>query len=134
MSNNRSSEDEEDDAEELQVKKMAELILNYRTTIPDRFRDTLSSLLKAQRPILSSPSPGDRNPDVRDNDLSKMALIAEEDPETAKKICLLKAKISANMSAMPIILKRLNDTILRIDKLGADNERLHPAFKRKKTY
>lgn len=51
----------------------------------------------------------------------------------AKKIQLLKDKISSNVSAMPIVLKRMKECISKIDKLDSNNGIIHPAFKRKKT-
>uniref|UniRef100_A0A2N9FIR8 Uncharacterized protein n=1 Tax=Fagus sylvatica TaxID=28930 RepID=A0A2N9FIR8_FAGSY len=45
----------------------------------------------------------------------------------------LEDKISSNVSAMPIVLKRMKECISRIDKLDSNNGIIHPAFKRKKT-
>uniref|UniRef100_A0A2N9I176 Uncharacterized protein n=1 Tax=Fagus sylvatica TaxID=28930 RepID=A0A2N9I176_FAGSY len=64
---------------------------------------------------------------------SEGRLCAEEDQETAEKLRLLKDKISSNVSAMPIVLKRMKECISRIDKLDSNNGIIHPAFKRKKT-
>ncbi|KAL5727484.1 hypothetical protein ACHQM5_000676 [Ranunculus cassubicifolius] len=126
-------EDEEEidteEEQELQIKQMAQLIQKYRSTIPDRIKDSFSSLLIAQRPpILPSLSPvlqlNDRNPESVD---------AEEDGDIAEKIELLKKKISSNVSAFPTVLKRVNDCISRFDKLDSYNVNIHPAFKKKRT-
>ncbi|XP_059457625.1 uncharacterized protein LOC132187352 isoform X2 [Corylus avellana] len=58
---------------------------------------------------------------------------AEEDQEMAKKIQLLKDKMSSNASVMPNVLKRMKECISKIDKLDSNNGIIHPAFKRKKT-
>lgn len=63
---------------------------------------------------------------------SNRTLLEEEDPENAAKIRLLKSKLSSNVSAMPVILKRMNECIAAIDKLGRCNVDIHPAFKRKR--
>lgn len=63
-----SEPDSEDDLEELEsdVKKMAEKILEYRSTIPDQLKATLASVLSSQAPDFSgideAGSSGERNP------------------------------------------------------------------------
>ncbi|KAK9273156.1 hypothetical protein L1049_017963 [Liquidambar formosana] len=138
-----SSEDETELQEvemlESQVKQMAHKILHYRKTLPDQLKTTFSSILAAQRPLLplpesgSEPGPsGDPIPGAH-IEPGKGAILAEEDQNSAEKICLLKQKISSNISAMPIVLKRMNECISMIDKLDSYNEIVHPAFKRKRT-
>lgn len=60
------------------------------------------------------------------------AVLHEEGLETAKKIQLLKDKISSNISMIPTVLKRMKDCISTIDNLDSCNVVIHPAFKRKK--
>ncbi|OVA06740.1 hypothetical protein BVC80_8729g16 [Macleaya cordata] len=132
---------------------MAESILHYRETLPNQLKQTFASLLLAQRPpippvvddaflppsqtalpgtLIAARAP---NPGVEDNlKSSKVALLGEEDPETAEKIRLLKFKIASNVSIMPVVLKRMNDCISMIDKLDTGYANIHPAFKRKRTY
>ncbi|XP_043716698.1 uncharacterized protein LOC122664786 [Telopea speciosissima] len=144
----RTSEDkgegnelEEVEKLEVEVKQMAERILHYRTTLPDQFKKTVSSVLAAQRPILPNLDAtaqlgvdGDRVSDAGEHiESSKGALVAEEDPETKEIIRLLTLKISSNVSAMPIILKRMNECISMIDRLDSFNGSIHPIFKRKRT-
>lgn len=60
-------------------------------------------------------------------------ILHEEGLETAKKIQLMKDKISSNITMIPTVLKRMKDCISTIDKLDSYNGVIHPAFKRKKT-
>ncbi|PNT03675.1 hypothetical protein POPTR_014G083100v4 [Populus trichocarpa] len=139
-------EEEEEEVEKLEkleteVKQMAKKILEYRTTLPDQLKTTVASLLSSQRPVLrhfdsgSDPgSSGELNPDSGGQDTSsRAALLTEEDRKTAEKTHLLKEKISSNVSAMPVVLKRMEDCISKIDKLYSYNGSIHPAFKKKRT-
>lgn len=50
---------EELEALESDVKQMAQKILEYRETLPDRLKSTLASILAAQRPLVPVvPDPG----------------------------------------------------------------------------
>ncbi|XP_062155002.1 uncharacterized protein LOC133863044 [Alnus glutinosa] len=136
----RSSEEEEEEVEKLEadVKEMAHKILEYRATLPDQLRTTLASALAAQRPVSPdglglAPSGAPNTDSGGQFKSSEVAPQAEEDQEMAKKIQLLKDKISSNASAMPIVLKRMKECISKIDKLDSNNGIIHPAFKRKKT-
>ncbi|KAF8379511.1 hypothetical protein HHK36_028949 [Tetracentron sinense] len=140
----RRSEDQGDIEEleklEIEVKQMAQTILHHRATLPDQFKKTLTFVMAAQRPVLphfddmAEPGiSGDRNPDAGEHvELRKGAFLAE-DPETAEKLRLLKLKLSSNVSAMPIVLKRINECSSLIDKLDANSGITHPTFKRKRT-
>ncbi|KAJ6879391.1 hypothetical protein NC652_032847 [Populus alba x Populus x berolinensis] len=134
-------EEEVDKLEKLEteVKQMAKKILEYRTTLPDQLKTTVASLLSSQRPVLphfdsgSDPGPsGELNPGGQDTS-SRAELLTEEDRKTAEKTHLLKEKISSNVSAMPVVLKRMEDCISKIDKLYSYNGSIHPAFKKKRT-
>lgn len=59
--------------------------------------------------------------------------VHDESLETAKKIQLLKDKISSNITMIPTVLKRMKECISTIDNLDSYNGVIHPAFKRKKT-
>ncbi|KAL4361234.1 hypothetical protein GQ457_04G031570 [Hibiscus cannabinus] len=122
--------DSEEDLEELEsdVKKMAEKILEYRSTIPDQLKSTLASVLSSQRPNFndagSEPgTSGVLNPDSGETELEQ---------RTKEKIQLLKEKISSNISAMPVIVNRMKDCISRIEQLDSGNGVIHPAFKKRK--
>ncbi|KAL3536823.1 hypothetical protein ACH5RR_000189 [Cinchona calisaya] len=139
-------EEEDDEIEKLQaeVKEMAEKILNFRITFPGQLKSILSSILASQRPILlthfdsgsdsHSGSSNYPNPDVvRTIGSGDGTLLTEEDQET-EKIKLLKQKISSNASTMPVVLKRMNDCVARIDNLDSCNGIIiHSAFNRKRT-
>ncbi|KAK3194829.1 hypothetical protein Dsin_026139 [Dipteronia sinensis] len=132
---------EEEELEKLEsdVKQMAQRILDYRATLPDQLKNTFALILSAQRPALpgiepqSEPGPSlDHNPDSGGHVESKGTTLVGEEQKTADKICLLKDKISSNISAMPIVLKRMKECISKIDKLDSYNGIIHPAFKKKK--
>ncbi|GAB4861779.1 hypothetical protein Ancab_037034 [Ancistrocladus abbreviatus] len=143
---NGGADAEEDEVEqeesleklEEEVKEMAEKLAHYRSTFPDQLKSTLASILAAERPELPvlgdgcEPGPSG-NPDPGSRDDSSIGVSASKDHETAEKICLLKDKMSNNATAIPVILKRMNECISRIDKLNSSNEIIHPAFKRKKS-
>ncbi|GFY92562.1 hypothetical protein Acr_08g0009580 [Actinidia rufa] len=131
------SDDEELEKLESDVKEMAEKILEYRTTLPDQLKNALASTVAAQRPIFpirvtdgfEPGSSGNPNPDAGQS--GEMHPLAE-DQETAKKTQLLREKITRNVSAMPVLLKRMKECISRIDSLEPSNGFVHPAFKRKR--
>ncbi|XVE77133.1 hypothetical protein DITRI_Ditri13aG0037400 [Diplodiscus trichospermus] len=131
-----SEHESEENLEELEaeVKKMAEKILEYRSTIPDQLKTTLGSILSTQRPNLpgidggSEPGPsGERNADSEDMELDK-------EPRIEEKIGLVKEKISSNISAMPVVVKRMKECISKIEKLESCNGRIPPAFKKRKYF
>ncbi|KAI3833470.1 hypothetical protein MKX03_027214 [Papaver bracteatum] len=146
--NYEEEEEEVVKALEVEVKQMAKSILDYRQTLPDQLKKSLATLLVAQRPsLLVEPveenfqmlvpgilgPAGSANQDGAESLKSgKVALLAEEDPGTARKILQLKAKVSSNVAALPIVLKRVNDCISKIDNLGTYDANLFPGFKRKK--
>ncbi|GMH21712.1 hypothetical protein Nepgr_023554 [Nepenthes gracilis] len=135
--------DEEDDLRRLEeeVKEMAQKLMHYRSTLSNHLKSTLTSILAAQRQELplfddgSEPEPSkDPNSGSHgDSGEEGMSMADDKDHEIANKIQLLKDKISSNVSAMPIVLKRMNECISRIDKLNSCNGTIHPAFKRKKS-
>ncbi|XP_008804023.2 uncharacterized protein LOC103717422 [Phoenix dactylifera] len=123
---------------------MARRILDFRRTIPDRLMEAFSSRLVAQRPLLppqigsaSAPSEtlvgADSGADVRlESQLTWGTSPAEADQLMLGKLNIFRAKTASNIAAMPVILKRLNDCIARIDKLDQYNASIHPVFKRKR--
>lgn len=135
-------EEEEEEVKELEreVREIGERILHFRSTVPELLKKTLESSLRSTSPLLSpsihaaeSSIVQDRHSDAGENiELRKGAPVTEEDPDIAGKIILLKSKISSNISAMPVILKRMNECIAAIDKLDKCNIDIHPAFKRKR--
>ncbi|GAV81047.1 hypothetical protein CFOL_v3_24506 [Cephalotus follicularis] len=120
--------DKELDSLESDVKRMAEKILQYRETLPEQLKSTFASLLSAQRPHfpefeLGSEDGPSLDPNPPDSgglvESSRRSLRTDEERETAEKICLLKEKISSNISAMPVALKRMKEmqAIPEIDQL-----------------
>ncbi|MFS7925158.1 hypothetical protein Hanom_Chr04g00281251 [Helianthus anomalus] len=127
-----SSTDEE--IEELQnleeqVKLMAQKIADFRQTLPDQLKDTLASIISAQRPVnLTSLDGGDSDPGPSD----VITYPDSEDPEHTEKLEMIKQKISDNASAMPLLVKRMKACISRIDQLDSfKQDMIHPAFTRK---
>nr|GMD31609.1 Packaging protein [Ipomoea batatas] len=143
-----SQDEEELEEEELgnleeEVTQMAEKVAEYRATLPDQLKTTLASLLAAQRPALqmhfdvgSLPQPGSSNAPASDLgpvESETLGTLTEEEQEETEKVQLLKQKILSNASAIPIVLKRMKESMSRIDKLESHNGFIHPAFKRKRT-
>ncbi|KAF7826049.1 Packaging protein [Senna tora] len=118
------------------VKQRAHTILQLRSSLPDQLKTTLASVLVAHTPLLTHTTGHSKIPSSdasEQEDLIGEKQLKLEDPETAKKVQLLKEKISSNASAMPVVLKRMKDCIARIEKLDSYNVAIHPAFKRKRT-
>ncbi|XP_021653081.2 uncharacterized protein LOC110644561 [Hevea brasiliensis] len=126
---------------ESEAKEMAKRILDYRATLPDQLKATLSSILSSQRPVLPEMDSGSNfgpsgkcNPGLGERvKASKSALLAEGDHKIAEKVGILKDKISSNMSAMPIVLKRMKEFMSKIENLDSYDGTIHPPFKKKKT-
>ncbi|XWS77037.1 hypothetical protein CRYUN_Cryun01aG0228900 [Craigia yunnanensis] len=134
---NRRDESEpesEEDLKELEsdVKKMAEKILEYRATIPDQLKTTLDSVLSTKRPNLPRIDDGLEPGPSAEHNANSEEMELHEERRTEEKIRLLKEKISSNISAMPIVVKRLKECISRIEKLDSCNGIIHPAFKKQK--
>ncbi|KAL9258003.1 hypothetical protein AKJ16_DCAP03703 [Drosera capensis] len=146
-SNRRRGEPELEELEE-EVKEMTQKLRHYRSTLPSQFSDTAASILAAQRPLLGfldlDLAPGsnehrksgfhaDGNEGIPGTPGPATAggVSAAEDGEITDKLHELTEKISRNVLAIPILLKRLQECISRIDKLGHPDE-IHPVFKRKK--
>ncbi|XP_031092074.1 uncharacterized protein LOC115996800 [Ipomoea triloba] len=140
----QGSQDEEELGNlEEEVTQMAEKVAEYRATLPDQLKTTLASLLAAQRPALqmhfdvgSLPQPGSSNAPASDlgpAESETLGSLTEEEQEETEKVQLLKQKILSNASAIPIVLKRMKESMPRIDKLESHNGFIHPPFKRKRT-
>ncbi|KAJ7962384.1 Eukaryotic translation initiation factor 3 subunit C like [Quillaja saponaria] len=117
---------------------MAEKIIDYRASLPDQLKNTFALVLATQRPLIPDVSdPGTfagTKPDTAEQATpSKVRSSAQEGQESAGKMQLLKDQISTNVSAMPVVLKRMQDCIAKIDKLDSYSEIIRPAFKRERT-
>ncbi|KAF3441344.1 hypothetical protein FNV43_RR15258 [Rhamnella rubrinervis] len=119
---------------EMEVKEMAQKILQYRATLPDQLKDTLASVLAAHRPVFPEGSEPGTSGDPKPGQVpyDNGTFLEDGDHATSEKIQLLKAKLSDNASAMPIVLKRMQECISQIDKLDSKNRIIHPAFKGKR--
>ncbi|KAI3829236.1 hypothetical protein L1987_03353 [Smallanthus sonchifolius] len=123
-----------DEIEELEnleedVKLMAQKIADFRKTLPEQLKDTLASIISAQRPAIDDDS--DPGPSCN-SDLDVRTHLDSEDREHAEKVETIKQKISNNASAMPLLVKRMKVCISRMDKLNSfKQETIHPAFTRK---
>uniref|UniRef100_A0A7N1A8A3 Uncharacterized protein n=1 Tax=Kalanchoe fedtschenkoi TaxID=63787 RepID=A0A7N1A8A3_KALFE len=130
----KRSEEEDtglDDVEELEseVNEMARKIMEYRSSLPELLKAGFASLLEARIPVVALP---DKETGASDKDGALRNLEAEIDQETSEKIRLLKQKISSNAAAMPVVLKRMNECIARIEKLDSCKFTVNPVFKRKR--
>ncbi|GLT79634.1 hypothetical protein SLA2020_511160 [Shorea laevis] len=120
---------------ESDLPKMTQKILEYRATLPDELKATLATVLSVQRPILPGMDPGpseECNPDSRQVESSSENSVADGEKRTTEKIVLLEDKVSANVTALQIVLKRLGDCISRMEKLDSCNGIIHPAFRKMK--
>ncbi|XP_065859542.1 uncharacterized protein [Euphorbia lathyris] len=142
---------EEDDEEEvgeqelekleMEAEEMAKKILEYRATLPDQLKTTLTSILSSQRPSLpdidSGSDPGPARESTSDSGeqgkSSQPALPTVRDQKNAEKLRLLKERISSNISAMPIVTNRVKECMSKIENLDSYSGSIHPAFKKKKT-
>ncbi|MBA0763518.1 hypothetical protein Gotri_012951 [Gossypium trilobum] len=122
------------DLEELQsdVKEMAEKILEYRATIPDQLKTTLDSILSTQRPDLPRIDDGSEPGPSAQNNADSIEMNSDAEQRAEEKIRSLKGKTSSNISAMPVVLKRMKVCISRIEKLESCNGIIHPALKKRK--
>lgn len=140
--------EEEDEVEEEEVEtakleeeviRMAKKVEEYRSTLPDQLKSSLSSVLSSQRPAfslldnLSQPGPSCAHSGAGPSQGNSSTELEADGEKTPDEVQLLRDKISSNISAIPKVLKRMNECISRIDKLVSSNETIHPAFKRKKS-
>ncbi|XP_075474372.1 uncharacterized protein LOC142505318 isoform X1 [Primulina tabacum] len=145
-------EEEEDEVLKLEeeVERMAEKVLDCRTSLPYQLTSTLASLLSSQRPIVPELEVGtDTGSDsevgvgqenfplyagvARPGESGSVTLLIREDRGQEEKIQLLKQKMSTNASKMQTVMQRMKEYMARIDKLESPNDVIHPAFKRKRT-
>ncbi|KAL0425988.1 UNVERIFIED_CONTAM: hypothetical protein Sradi_1133600 [Sesamum radiatum] len=121
---------------EAEVQQMAEKLLEYRATLPDQLHSTLSSLLASQRPVslarLSVEESGPEAGTPPQPDAEGGATQGLERTVEVEKIQLLKQKMSGNALTVPVVLKRMEVYIGKIEELASSDGVIHPAFKRKR--
>ncbi|KAK4746478.1 hypothetical protein SAY87_012790 [Trapa incisa] len=126
---------------ELEVKNMAEKILHYRSTLPEKLKNAFALVASAHRPEFPqidsgsepSASVAPHRGLCRDSDLVANSSVSKRDIDTAKKIGLLKEKTMKNIAALPIILNRMKECISTIDNLDSHPSSIHPAFRKGRT-
>ncbi|CAL9160003.1 unnamed protein product [Musa hybrid cultivar] len=132
-------EDENRDIQELEreVSEMGSRILDARRSIPDRLLEALSSRLLTQRPVLppqaligaDAGTTGELQAPSSESNGGNM--LANVDHRLLEKLLVLRAKTESNISAVPVILKRINDCIVKIEELEKCHVNVHPVFNRK---
>ncbi|CAL9100936.1 unnamed protein product [Musa acuminata var. zebrina] len=132
-------EDENRDIQELEreVSEMGSRILDARRSIPDRLLEALSSRLLTQRPVLppqaligaDAGTTGELQAPSSESNGGNM--LANVDQRLLEKLLVLRAKTESNISAVPVILKRINDCIVKIEELEKCHVDVHPVFNRK---
>ncbi|XP_068640925.1 uncharacterized protein [Aristolochia californica] len=134
------SDVDEEEIEELEqeVKEMAQKIRRFRAKLPGLYKEALASSLLANRPALPRMELADGEIAAGRGSGGELAESStghsvEEGSPIAEKIQLIKQKISSNASAIPVVLKRVNECITAINKLDQYNIDVHPSFKRKRT-
>uniref|UniRef100_A0A0E0KTS7 Uncharacterized protein n=1 Tax=Oryza punctata TaxID=4537 RepID=A0A0E0KTS7_ORYPU len=58
--------------------------------------------------------------------------VAKADQEKNEKLRIVKAKSEENIRAMPMVLKRIGESIAKIEKLEHLDVNIHPVFKTKR--
>ncbi|XP_074572290.1 uncharacterized protein LOC141828798 [Curcuma longa] len=119
-------EDEEEEEREIQalereVSEMARRVLDARKTNLDRILGGLSSELVAKRPplpprALAVSDAGDTEipPSFEPNGVS---VLGNADQTMVEKLLVFRAKMEGIISETPVVLKRANECILKIEKL-----------------
>ncbi|OEL21935.1 hypothetical protein BAE44_0017045 [Dichanthelium oligosanthes] len=57
--------------------------------------------------------------------------MAEEDQEQLEKLKILKFKVEANIADLPKVCEKMNESVIRCEKLENLSVNIHPVFRRK---
>ncbi|XP_020600286.1 uncharacterized protein LOC110039530 [Phalaenopsis equestris] len=116
---------------------MAQKIVHFRSTIPERLADIVSSaslaLLRPELPLVLTSVASQSTGEGPQSELTgSSSSLSEAGEMELEKLYDLKKKAMSSMTEAPFILKRLNDCLARINKLEQNNVDIHSPFKRRK--
>ncbi|WOL06076.1 hypothetical protein Cni_G14808 [Canna indica] len=136
-------EDEEDEEREIlelerEVSEMGRRIIDARRTIPNRLLEVFSSRILTQRPLLpprafAEDDAGETEMRVLSSESNRESFPTSADQKMHEKLLAFRAKTESNISAMPVILKRTNDCISKIEILEKCHVKVPSIFNRKST-
>ncbi|XP_020679401.1 uncharacterized protein LOC110097384 [Dendrobium catenatum] len=146
VANKDEDEDEmQIEALEREVKEMAQKIVDFRSSIPERLGDIVSSAsLALLRPKLSlvlasaaSQNTGSESRphsviDGPQTELPGDSPLTEAGEREHEKLVYLRKKAMSNIATAPVILKRVNECLARINKIERNNVNIPSSFKRRK--
>ncbi|KAL5216730.1 hypothetical protein ABZP36_008131 [Zizania latifolia] len=127
-----------EDLEELESEMdgLGRRLLEYRRDAATRLLDAAASRLTSLRP----PARLELCDAVTNVCIAEVATgqtvaatpLAEADKEKLEKLKIFKGKTEASVAAMPMVLKRMNESIARIEKLEHLNVNIHTVFHTKR--
>ncbi|KAG8044260.1 hypothetical protein GUJ93_ZPchr0137g29193 [Zizania palustris] len=134
----REDEATEEDLAELESEMdgLGRRLLEYRRDAATRLLGAAASRLTSLRP-LARLEVYDAVADVyiaevATGQIGAATLLAEADKEKLEKLKIFKSKTEASIAAMPMVLKRMDESIARIEKLERLNVNIHTVFHTKR--